>query len=425
MYAQSVLPNGLKVITIRMPDRASVSCAVWVRAGARFESQKISGIFHFLEHMLFKGTKKRNARQIKEEVEGVGGILNAFTSEECTCYFAKILKAYLPNALDVLADMVNHAALPMEEFKKEKTVILEEIKMYRDLPNHHVHDLMGELLWPDQPLGRPIAGTIESVSKLSRKEMMRYKQKYYHPQDMVVSVAGPVHHNSIVDQCRHLFPVVDKRPKSLFEKSNSRQRSPRTLFVEKPTEQTHFVIGMHGLSRLHPDRYKLGLLNVILGANMSSRLFEEIREKRGLAYDVKSNVNFFEDTGSFIISAGVEVKRVRTAIRLILKELAKFRKHFVRPGELRRAKDYFMSQLAMTMEDTLDHLLWTCERSVYREELPDRDKIRESVEAVTVSDIQSVAKNLFKTANLNLSLIGPIPSKIQNRIKGDFEIEGT
>lgn len=421
-YELNELSNGLKVVTVPMHERDSVAVAIWVRVGGRFESRKISGVSHFLEHMLFKGTPKRTTRQIKEEIEGVGGMLNAFTGEESTCYFAKLLKDHYPKALEVLADMVNHATLAPVELRKERTVILEEIKMYRDLPAHYVHDLMGEILWPDQALGRPLAGTDKTVSAITRQEMFGFKQRFYHPRNILVSVSGPVAHAEVMSRARDFFPAASSKPASIFSKARSRQSSPRCFFIEKSTEQTHFVIGMHAFSRNHPDRYKLGLLNVILGANMSSRLFEEVREKRGLAYEVKSGINFFQDTGSVAISAGVESKKTPMAIAVILRELAKIRKKGVHDGELRRAKDYFMSQLYMALEDTLDHLLWVGEKALYGGEMPDRAEIQKGIEAVTVRDVQEVARQLFKTARLNLSLIGPIPEKVQSRIRRDFEI---
>jgi predicted Zn-dependent peptidase len=408
-----------------MHERNSAAVAVWVRTGGRFESKKISGVSHFLEHMLFKGTKRRNTRQIKEEIEGVGGVLNAFTGEEITCFFAKLLSQHFPKALDVLSDMVNHAALDPVEIRKERAVILEEIKMYRDLPAHYVHDLMGEVLWPNQPLGRPLAGTDESVSRLTRRQILEYKERYYHPKNVLVVVAGPIQHHEVVARVKDHFPQRSRHPLSQFTAAISRQSRPGALYVEKQMEQTNFVIGLHGFSRKHPDRYKLGLLNIILGANMSSRLFEEVREKRGLAYEIKSGLTFYEDTGSVTVSAGVESKKTPTAIVVILRELAKVRKRGVSEDELRRAKDYFMSQLYMALEDTLDHALWIGEKVMYSNELPDREEIQRGIEKVTQREIQEIARHLFRTKNLNLTLIGPIPDKIQARIKRDFELAGT
>lgn len=422
-YILNRLPNGLRVITVPMKDRDSASVAIWVKAGARFETKKNSGVSHFLEHMLFKGTRKRNTRQIKEEIEGVGGVLNAFTGEESTCYFAKLLLEHFPKALDVLSDMINHASLPPSETEKERGVILEEIKMYKDLPSHHVHDLMGELMWPDQPLGRMISGTEETVSKLSRSEIIGYKKKHYHPANLIVSVSGSVTPEQVMEQTARWFNEKGSFQESVFERAVERQIRPRTVFLEKQSEQTHLVIALRGLSRFHPDRYTLGLLNVILGSNMSSRLFEELREKRGLAYEIRSGASFYQDTGVVSISAGVEKTKAPKAIQVILRELEKFRQKPVTEGELRRAKDYFMSQLYLAIEDTLEHLLWAGERVLDGGELPNHDKIRRHIESVTSRDIQETAKKLFVNKGLNLALIGPLAEKVQKEIRGSFELK--
>lgn len=421
-YFLTELSNGLRIVTIPFPDRDSAACGIWVKAGGRLEPKKLSGVSHLLEHMLFKGTRLRSTRQIKEEIEGVGGMLNAFTGEEATCYFAKIPKEHFPRALSVLSDMVNHATLNSGELKKERTVILEEIKMYRDLPSQHVHDMMGEMLWPNQPLGRPLAGTVESVSALSRKQILNYMKTHYHPSNFVVSLSGPLNHEEVVRDVESFFSRGKKRGESSFPKARIKQSKPAVCFLKKETEQTHFVIGFHSVSRFSPDRYKLGVLHVILGANMSSRLFEEVREKRGLAYEIRSGLNFFHDTGAVLISAGVEAKKAGQAIQVILRELVKLQKKRVSPQELRRAKDYFMGQLSLSLEDTLDHLLWVGERVLDHGSVPDKEEIRKSIEAVTPEDIQAIAKKLFVTRHLNLALIGPVPEKEQHRIKRDFKL---
>ncbi|MDA9101340.1 insulinase family protein [Omnitrophica bacterium] len=421
-YFLSTLPNGVRVVTVPMQERDSASVAIWVQTGGRFESKKESGISHVLEHMLFKGTKRRTTRQIKEEIEGVGGVLNAFTSEEVTCYFAKLLKEHYPRALDVLSDMVNHATLDGGELMKEKTVILEEIKMYRDLPAHHVHELLGELLWRGHPLGRPIAGTVESVAAMTRKQVVEYKKRYYQPKNILVSVSGPVQHYEVLDLVKRHFPQTGYGRASKFQTFRGKQSVPRAHFMEKDTEQTHFALGLHGYSKSHPDRYSLGLLNIILGANMSSRLFEQVREKRGLAYEIRSSLSFYQDTGAVTISAGVETKKTAMTLAVILKELEKLKRKPVTDGELRRAKDYFMSQLYLALEDTLDHVLWVGERALEKQELPDPHKIRQRIEAVSRESILQTARKLFVTSNLNFSLIGPVHQTVQARIRRDLKI---
>jgi predicted Zn-dependent peptidase len=423
-YQCTTLENGLRVLTIPMANRESAAVAVWVKVGGRYEPKKISGISHFLEHMMFKGTPTRSTRQIKEEIEGVGGILNAFTSEEMTCYFAKLLKQYYPRALEVLSDMVLHATAPADELAKERTVILEEIKMYRDLPSHHVHELMGELLWPNQPLGRTLSGPPETVSRMTRGDILNFKKNHYHPGNILVSVSGDIDHEEVLSHVTSIYQARQKKKPSVFVSAKNEQSKPRTHFYEKKTEQTHLVIGLHALPRMHPDRYKLGLLHVMLGANMSSRLFEEVREKRGLAYEIKSGLSGYHDAGAFTVSAGVETKKTVRAVEVILRELAKVRKSFVKPGELRRAKDYFMSQVSLGMEDTLDHLLWVGEKVLCSGELPDKAEIRREIETTSLEDIQRVAQKIFRTGNLNLSLIGPVPEKMQREITQNLVIEG-
>ncbi|MEI7751675.1 MAG: pitrilysin family protein [Candidatus Omnitrophota bacterium] len=423
-YQLTKLENGLRVLTVPMANRDSAAVAIWVKAGGRYEPKKISGISHYLEHMMFKGTPTRNTRRIKEEIEGVGGILNAFTGEEMTCYFAKLLKQYYPRALDVLSDMVLHSTIPADELAKERTVILEEIKMYRDVPSHHVHDLMGELLWPDQPLGRTLAGSPETVSKMTRTDLRNYMKSYYHNSNILVSVSGDVDHEDVLARVADIYKTRKAEKPSTFVPSKSAQTKPRTHYYEKATEQTHLVIGLHALPRMHPDRYKMGLLHVMLGANMSSRLFEEVREKRGLAYEIKSGISGYQDAGSFTVSAGVETKKTVRAVAVIMKELSKVRKSFVKPDELRRAKDYFMSQVSMGVEDTLDHLLWTGEKALCSGELPDKAEIRRQIETTTIEDIQRVAQGIFRTGNLNLSLIGPVPEKMQREITQNLVIDG-
>lgn len=419
-YRLSKLENGIKVLTAPMLDRESVSVGVWVRAGSRFETAKISGVSHFLEHMLFKGTARRSTRQIKEAIEGVGGVLNAFTSEEVTCYFAKLLKEHAGRALDVLSDMIHHARLDPADMEKERDVIIEEIKMYRDLPSHEVQEMLSRLVWPGQALGRSLSGTEKTVAALTRKELYDYWKKYYHPRNIVVSAAGPVTHEAFVEQVRKYFPRKESLPASRFRPLHSKPDVSRVLVSGKKTEQTHLVIGIPTFSRYHADRFVLALLHIILGGNMSSRLFEELREKRGLAYEIRSGLSFFQDTGLLTISAGVEASKALRAVELILAELSRMMRSGVRESELARAKDYYLSQLTMGLEDTLDHMLWVGERAVYRDELPNRLVMRRGVEAVTCEGICHLARKLFMKGRRHLALIGPVPEKEQQKMTRKF-----
>ncbi len=423
MYRIEKMANGLTVVAAEMPSRDSVSVGIWVKVGARYERQKISGIAHFTEHLLFKGTKTRTARKIKESIEGLGGVFNAFTGEESTCYFVKILKDHFELTFDVLADMIKNSLFRTQDIERERTVILEEIKMYQDLPQQFVQERMNQLLWPDQSLGRNVAGTLETVSGIKRADFLNFNRKFYHPANLLVTVCGDVPAEHVIEQAQKHFSGNRAGQPSRFSPANSSQSRPRLDFFTKETEQTHVVIGFHGPARTNAEKYKIALLNIILGGNMSSRLFEEVREKRGLTYEIKSSLYFFQDAGGFTISEGVEKKKLPLSIRVILNELRKIRNKSVGEQELRRAKDYYLGQLYLALEDTLDQMVWLGEKVMYLGEPPTREEIREKIEAVTARDIQAVAGRYLKTNNLNLAVVGPTPKDIQKQIKDDFHIE--
>ncbi len=411
------LENGLKIVTLSIPSRDSIAAAVWIRTGSRFETEKLSGVSHFLEHMVFKGTRSRSSRKIKETIEGTGGQLNAFTGEESTCYFARVLKPFFPEALEVLVDMVQNAVFDPREIRKERAVILEEIKMYRDISAQHVQDLMGELLWPRHPLGRPISGSEASVGAIGRKELAAYRDQYYHGANCVVSVAGPVQHEAVVKQLKSLFRKKEKLAESSFLPAVEAVKKEAFHFQRKKSGQSHFVIGLHAFSRYDRRRYGLALLSLILGGNMSSRLFERIREEKGLAYDIRSTASFYQDTGALLISAGVESSRSRDVIRLIQKELSELAEKTVSAGEFTRAKDHFLGQFYMSLEDPLDYLLWAGEHLLYRTEIPGPEGIKKGIEQVTPAELKNLAVELFQKRQFHLALIGPESDKDRRGIK--------
>jgi len=423
VYHIERMTSGLRVTTCEMPGKDSIAVGIWVKVGGRYEIAKYAGISHFVEHMLFKGTKNRNTREIKEDIEGVGGMLNAFTAEELTCYFVKMLKQHFHLALDVLSDMVRNPLFLETEIEKERTVIVEEIRMYHDLPSHYVHDLIGTLLWPKQPLGFLLAGDEKSVSGIKRPNLLNFAKEYYHPMNILVSVCGDITHAEVMKAVERYFPDGKKCDESEFRKAVVKQTKPNLNIVDKKTEQTHFVIGMHGYSRFHPERHKASLLNIIMGANMSSRLFEEVREKRGLAYEISSRNSFLQDTGSFTISAGVETKKAPLAIKVILKELEKIRKKPVSTDELRRAKDYFLGQFYMGLEDTLDQMSWIGERVLYMGEIPSKFEIEKQIEQITPEQITEAANDIFKNNRLNLALIGNLSDKAKAQIQNEFTLD--
>ena len=420
MYKKIRLDNGLRIIAHRMPDMQSVAVGIWINVGGRYESEQNKGISHYLEHLVFKGTKKYSCRKIKESIEGVGGSLNGFTSEELTCYLVKIPFRYLELAVDVLSDMVLNSSLPSVEVEKEKTVILEELKMYKDLPQSYVYELLDELLWPDQPLGAPIIGTVESVNRITRNDLNLFKQQNYTPSNIVISAAGLLDYNKLKRKTEKFFSSHKLKNKNIFTKVKEEQAKPQLKLFHKETEQTHMALGFHSFRRDHPLRHALGMLHIILGANMSSRLFNELREKRGLAYEIGTAVKRFHDTGAFLVHAGIDNNKVIETIGLILEELIRIKDRLVTNDEFKRAKEFYLGQLMLALEDTLDHMFWIGEYTATLDKTYTLGEIIKEVNKVTRKDIMRAAKEIFLENKLNLSLIGPLKDKeqhIYNKLK--------
>jgi len=407
MYNKTILRNGIEVITHSMPRMQSVALGVWIRVGGRYEDKKNKGLSHYLEHILFKGSKKYSCRRIKETIEGVGGSLNGFTSEELTCYLAKLPHRYLETALDILSDMVINPLLSPQDIDKERTVILEEIKMYKDLPQSYVHDLLDELMWPGQPLGMSILGTAESVGRINKGLLSSFKDKFYAPNNIVISAAGKLVHDKFCLKCERIFSGLGEREKSLFPQARKIQDKPNLKVFVKETEQTHMALGFHSVCRGHPLKYAVSLLHIILGANMSSRLFNELREKRGLAYEIGTQIKRFMDTGAFIVNAGIDNAKVKEALRLIMVEIAKLKRNLVTESEFERAKEFYLGQLMLALEDTLDHMLWIGESTAALDKVYSYDQIAQHVKRLKRSDIKEAARKIFRQDNLNLALISP------------------
>lgn len=420
MYKKIDLKNGARVVLNHMPHMESAAIGVWVAAGSENENEKTSGISHFLEHMIFKGTPTRSARKIKEEIEGRGGSLNGFTSEEITCYLAKVSGRHTEIAFDVLSDMVLHARMDKKDIERERTVIIEEIKMYRDLPNHHVHDMLNEMMWPGHPLGLPVAGNIKSVQAIAREDLLKYKGANYVPGRITLVICGKFDDEKLIQKAEERFDLNSGAIPSKDIKFSSSQSRPRVKVLYKGTEQSHLSMGMYTFGRMHPDRYALSLLHVILGANMSSRLFENVREKQGLAYEIGSEIRRHKTTGAFIVNAGIEHKNVSKATSIIIKELKKIKSDPVPARELKRAKEFFKVQLLLTLEDTLEHMLWLGENVLTSGKIPDKNDIIKKVDAVTSEDLQRASRPIFKSKNINLAIIGPEKDKEKNRIEQEL-----
>ena len=422
MYKKTEFDNGLKLVTNHMPGMESLAIGIWIKTGSRNEDERNSGISHFLEHMLFKGTSSRNCRKLKEDIEGRGGSLNGFTSEEISCFLAKMSFKHSDIALDVLSDMVLNASIDHEEVERERGVITEEIRMYQDLPNHHVHDILAEIMWPGNMLGLSIAGSIDSVSAILRKDIAEYRNINYIPENITVVLCGNLEHDNLESKVKKIFKNKTNGktvPVSVFHNNQSK---PRIKILHKDTEQAHLCIGLHSFGRNHGDRYALSLLHIILGANMSSRLFENIREKKGLAYEIGAEVKKYADTGAFVVHAGTEHKKAGEAVSCILKELREIKKEHVTAGELKRAKEFFKVQLLMALEDTVEHMLWLGEHVVSLNKLPDRESIIKKVEAVTAEDIKNTANKIFNSSGLNIAIIGALGDAEQKEIEKGIDL---
>ncbi len=406
-YELTVLPSGMKVATAPLKDRRSVSVGIWVGVGGRDEEPILSGVSHFLEHLLFKGTEVRTAAQIKESVEGKGGSLNAFTSEEYTCFLAKASNRHFEGVFDVLADMVLNATLKEADIEKERTVVMEEIKMTQDQPSQLAEEFLSEEMWPDHPLGRPLTGTLETVGALKCSDIKNYKDRHYFPGLITIAAAGSVDH-----------PRLLKIAESYFNRVQNQALKDRPLFLgrpsaatlrifEKKTEQTHLALGVHSFSKEHKDEYALDILSVLLGGNMSSRLFNEVREERGLAYDIGSSVRKYHDTGAFVISAGVDNNKLIDAMELILKELEKAARTQASPGELERSKEFYLGQMDLGLENSMSNMLWVGESAVTLGRCRTPQEITTGVEAVTLEDLRRVSEELFIKRPFHLTVVGP------------------
>ncbi len=408
MHKMYTLDNGFRVAVKTMNHMESVSLGIWIAAGGRYEEKRTVGVSHFLEHLLFKGTETRDMKKIKEEIEGRGGSFNGFTAEEFTCYLVKVLSKDAGLGVDILSDMVLRPRLAEEEMAKEKSVIVEEINMYKDMPSQHVHEILAELLWPDHPLGMPLAGTAESVNSLTKGDIKAYKDMYYNPKNMLLVAAGRISEEKAMGLARNYLSKTLGHDVPKFRPADAGRPGQRLSVNFKETEQTHLALGMHTLNRLHPDRYVLAVMNILLGANMSSRLFHIVRDEMALCYEIASSARLYEDAGTFVISAGVDDKKLVRALEVVLKEMGRMKREPVSDEELRRAKEYYKGQLLFALEDTMSYMLWFGEKIITNEKELNVKKILDKVERVKPDDLMRMANDLFTDENMNLAVIGPI-----------------
>lgn len=417
MYIIREYGNSLKLIYKKMPGVSSVSFGLWFDTGSRNEDVSINGISHFLEHLVFKGSKKYSGYKIKESIEGLGGSLNAFTSEENTCYYAKFLGKHLRRVSGILSDMTCNPLLKSEDIEKERTVIIEEIKMYKDLPQFQVQEIFDALLWPRHPLGRNIAGSIESVSGISSKSISEYHNLWYAPANMVISCAGNLDEKVLEDFVANAFSKKRPGRKGAIVAFKSVSEGPKIKILQKDIEQTHIALGFPGLNRSHKDRFVLGVLNVILGGNMSSRLFNEVREKKGMAYEIASHIKKLKDTGVFFVHAGVDNRNMVEAARLVFTEFLKLKKKKVSSGELKRAKDFLLAQTEMALDDSLDHMLWMGGSLINTGFIYTKEEVRKKINRISSADIKNLAHEIIDWQGLRFAAVGPQKSGLEDDIR--------
>ena len=411
MYEVTRLPEGLTVATAAMPHWASVSVGVWIAVGSRCEPARLNGTCHFIEHLLFKGTQKRSAKEISQAVEGIGGYLNAFTSEEMTCFHARAGHEHFDDLLDVLMDMLLESRFAPADIAKEREVIKEEMAMYLDEPQHHVQELLNATMWPDQPLGRPITGTSETLEALARKDLVGYLRGNYGALNAVVVAAGNVRHRQVVRSVARYARRFAKTERPGFCPAKSDQESPRLRLFSKQTEQTQIALGIRTCSRHDDRRFALRLLNTILGENMSSRLFQIIREDHGLAYSIYSTPSFFDDAGDLVISAGLDTDNLPKTLRLIMRELRRLGNRAPSAGELRRARDYLLGQIDLGQESTENQMNWVGEQWLGYGKVSAPAAVKRRLARVTAAEIRATACDFFRPQNLNLALVSPLKSE--------------
>jgi predicted Zn-dependent peptidase len=410
-YERTGLPNGLRVVTSSMPHTYSVSITLYVGAGSRYEDPADAGISHFVEHMLFKGTEKRpTAKEIAEAVDGVGGMLNGATDREYTVYYIKVARAHMDLALDVLFELVRRPLISAEEMEKERGVVVEELAAVADSPAQMADLLLDSLLWPGNPLGRDIAGTADSVNAIDRRAMLGYLRQQYVPNNCVLSVAGNITHEEVVAAATAGLGDWQAGSPGTWLPASS-PNGTRLGVTYKKTEQAHLVVAMPGVSLDHPDRHALSFLSVILGEGMSSRLFLELREKRGLVYDISSFSSHFLDTGSFNVYTGVDPKNATRAAKLIFEELARLSAEGPSSQELEKAREMSRGRLMLRMEDTRSVGGWIGAQELLLGRVRTIEDAIDEMEAVTVEDLQRVAREVINPKQSYLAVVGPYKSE--------------
>lgn len=405
-YRKTTLANGIRILSEEITSVKSASVGIWINTGSRNETETTNGISHFIEHMMFKGTEKRNYRQIAQSLESVGGYMNAFTTKEHTCYYARVLDEYVEKAVDVLSDMVQHSTFPVKEIEKEKTVILEEIKRSEDDPDDLVQEYFEKHLFDRHPFARPIIGTAENVTRFTQDDLFEYTRKYYANENIILAAAGNISHDALVRLAEKYFTRRMNRGEK-FKTFAAVRAKKRSEEYTKPIQQAHLCTGTIAFSVHNEMRYPALVMNSVLGDGMSSRLFQQIREKHGLAYSVYSFLGLMKDTGSFGIYVGTDKGSVEKALSLSMKELDKMKSALLSRSELQRAKAQLKGSMLLSLESTSNRMMRLGNGELYYGTYTPLDSIVNNIDSVTADDVRSVSQQLFDTEKFTTVILNP------------------
>jgi predicted Zn-dependent peptidase len=407
MIISTTLDNGVRVVTQRVEHMHTVTTGIWVANGTRHELPEHNGVAHFIEHMLFKGTDKRSARQISREIDSMGGILNAFTGHEYVCYYAKVLAKFMPSAVDLLADIFTCSTFPPDEIERERKVILQEIKMRDDSPEEFIHDRFHQNYWKGQLLGMPVLGTMDTIGCLSRDAIISHKVSRYRPEDIIIAAAGNIQHDELVAIAEPLFSTITSKwmPEPIVIQQN---KVKEINLTERDMEQTLVCLGTRGLRHDHHDRYALFLLTTILGGGMSSRLFEEIREKKGLAYSVYSYIISHADSGSLVVYAGTEKANCLEVIDIIRSEMTRLVSEEILQDELDTAREQLKGKTLMSLESSDNLMTRLAKNEIYLQTQQTIEDVLAKYDAVSCQDLQCLSQELFRSDYLHLEVMGRV-----------------
>lgn len=407
-YNKIILENGITLVAERIPYIRSVSIAFWMNSGSRMEiDRKDCGISHFIEHMLFKGTKNRTARQIAEEFDSIGGHLDAFTSKEHTCLYAKVVNSHFKQALSILADLILNPLFHEEDIEKEKKVINEEINMYMDNPDEYIHDLFMKALWGKHPLGQPILGTSDAILTLHKKQIINFYETQYTPSNLIISVVSSMEFPEIVNEVNSYFSSFNKKRNSDI-KITAPVLLSQQIVEYKNLEQVHLCIGSEGLPVAHADQYVLHILQGVLGGNMSSRLFQKIREEKALAYSIASFYNAYKDSGYWTIYAGTSTEKINVLVNNIISELENIRNYPISEEELNRSKQQIKNSFLLSMEDTVYRMLKLAKHEIYFGRYFSVEEILSDIDKVSSKDVKRLAGDILPSRNFTATFLGKI-----------------